>query len=84
MFRLVGPEYFRIGRFECKIDVEPNGTFGLVYELYVNGLEVEQFQEVNKKKWVSWSIDGNDGKMHHVIFGRKPFSCSVSASDEET
>lgn len=71
MFRLVGPEYFRIGRYEYKIDIEPNGTFGLVYGLYVNGLEVEQFQEANKKKWVTWSINISDGKTHHVVFGIK-------------
>lgn len=69
MFRLVGPEYFRIGRYECKIDVEPNGTFGLVYGLYINGIETEQFLEANKKKWVTWNVEFSSGNTHHILFG---------------
>ena len=70
MFRLVGPEHFRIGRFECTLSIEPDGTFGLLYSLLVNGTPVEQFLEANKKRWVTWTVGFSNGNQHNILFGR--------------
>ena len=70
MFRLVGSEHFRIGRFDCKLDVEPDGTFGLLYSLFINGQDIEEFQEINKKKWMTWNVEFNQGNRHTVLFGK--------------
>lgn len=60
MFRLVGPEVFHIGRFQFKLDVDPDGAFGLNYSLTIDGLSVEQFQETCKKKFVTWSVSSTN------------------------
>jgi hypothetical protein len=70
MFRLVGSEHFRIGRFDCKLDVEPDGTFGLIYSLFINGQDVTQFQEISKRKWMTWSVEFSPGNRHTVLFGK--------------
>lgn len=69
MFRLVGPETFRVGRFECQINVEPDGALGLVYSLKVNGLAVEEFKEWCKRKYVQWTVTLANQNEHHVVFG---------------
>ncbi|XP_057379424.1 fas apoptotic inhibitory molecule 1-like [Daphnia carinata] len=68
MFRLVGSENFRIGRYECKLDVEPDGTFGLLYLLSINGQDIGEFQEVNKKRWITWNVNSSEGKSDTILF----------------
>lgn len=71
MFRLVGPEIFHLGRFECKLDVEPDGTFGLLYNLSIDSQSIEEFRESCKKKFVSWIVRFSDGTEHRLVFGTK-------------
>ncbi len=77
MFRLVGPEHFRIGRFECKLNIEPDGTFGLLYSLFVNDMPVEEFLAANKKKWITWTVEFSNGNQHHILFGRIKIFCLI-------
>ena len=69
MFRLVGSEHFQLGRFHCKLNVEPDGTFGLLYSLFINGLEVEEFNVANRKRWIIWSLEVKTGTKENIIFG---------------
>lgn len=68
MFRLVGCEMFRLGRFQCRIDVEPDGFMGLVYTLQVDGNPIEQFLEMAKKNSITWTIQLN-GNRHRIVLG---------------
>lgn len=70
MFRLIGPEIFRLGRFECQINVEPDGTFGFHYSLLVKGLPVEEFKEWCRKKYVYWNVSLANQNEHMVVFGK--------------
>lgn len=78
MFRLVGSESFRIGRFECKLDVEPDGTFGLLYSLFINGQDIREFQEANKKRWITWNVDFGRGNRDAVLFGNPGISKALT------
>lgn len=81
MFRLVGAEIFHIGRFECKIDVEPDGAFGLNYWLDVDGQRVEQFREAYRKKHTTWTVNVKNAGNYRVVLGiSSAISCSSSFS----
>ncbi|XP_046445490.1 fas apoptotic inhibitory molecule 1-like [Daphnia pulex] len=80
MFRLVGSEHFRIGRFDCKLDVEPDGTFGLLYSLFINGQNIDEFQEFNKKKWMTWNVEFGPGNRHTVLFEKDTTDVWINGS----
>lgn len=72
MFRLVGPEVFHIGRFQFKLDVDPDGALGLNYQLTIDGLSVEQFRETFKKKFITWSVTipaANRDEKQRIVLG---------------
>jgi len=68
MFRLVGCEIFRLGRFQCRLDVEPDGFMELVYSLQVDGHPIENFLELAKKNFSTWTVQLN-GNRHRVVLG---------------
>lgn len=70
MFRLVGSEVFNVGHYECKLDVEPDGAFGLNYVLSIDGQILDQFLESYKKKHVTWTVDLSTGKTHTIVLGK--------------
>lgn len=70
MFRLVGSEVFNVGHYQCKLDVEPDGAFGLNYVLFIDGQVFEQFLESYKKKHITWTVDLCIGKTHTIVLGK--------------
>ena len=79
MFRLVGCETFRLGRFQCRIDVEPDGFMGLVYSLQVDDSPIELFLETTRKNLSTWTVRLN-GNRHWLVLGNSQHQLLYAAS----
>jgi hypothetical protein len=73
MFRLVGSEFFRIGRHQLTLEVEPDGAFGFIYDLSVDGCKLDEFKQLCKKNLVTWNLKTNEGKEHRIVLGKTNF-----------
>ena len=61
MFKLVGMEYFSIGKVKCSININATTGFDYEYSLLVNGQVFETFTENQRKILNTWivTIAGN-------------------------
>lgn len=61
MFKLVGTEYFNIGKVKCSININATTGFAYEYSLLVNGQVFEIFTENQRKILNTWivTIAGN-------------------------
>jgi len=69
MFRLVGPESFSLGRFDCVLQVEPDGLLGISYTLEINGQNIQDFLEMYQKSFCTWSTQVNH-EQHRIVLGK--------------
>jgi hypothetical protein len=67
MFRLVGKEYFDIGKHKCAINIEAASGFSYEYTLEINGKSYEKFCENQSKVLQSWIFKVNDQDMRLVL-----------------
>lgn len=62
MFKLVGREYFTMGKAKACIAIEAVTGFAYEYSLEINGKPLKKFRENQSKIMKSWtlSVDGID------------------------
>ena len=56
MFKLVGKEYFTIGKANCCIAIEAVSGFAYEYSLDVNGKSLKKFSENQSKIMCTWEL----------------------------
>lgn len=54
MFKLVGKEFFTVGKAKCEIAIEAVSGFAYEYTLEVNGKSLEKFSENQSKIMNTW------------------------------
>lgn len=71
MFKLVGDEYFTIGkqRVKCELRVDPMPHFSFSYSLFVDGKPLEKFTQKALQSMRSWYIVIS-GKRYRIVFGK--------------
>jgi len=68
MFKLVGPEYFTIGKARCCITVDAAEGFMYQYLLEVNGKTLEKFSENQSKIMKTWQCNVS-GMPFRIVLG---------------
>jgi hypothetical protein len=66
LFKLVGNETFKIGRHQCKINVDAISGFAYEYTLDVDGKPLEKFSENRSKISRTWTL-ALDGVDYRVV-----------------
>lgn len=71
MFKLVGDEYFTIGKqkTKCELRVDPMPHFSFSYSLFVDGKPLAKFTEKALQSMRSWAVV-NNGKRYRIVFGK--------------
>ncbi|VDO98784.1 unnamed protein product [Soboliphyme baturini] len=57
MIKLVGREFFTVGKHSCAIDIESVGTFVYKYSLEIDGKPVEKFKEQISRLLLIWKTE---------------------------
>lgn len=68
MFKLVGKEYFNVGKAKCCITIEAVSGFAYEYTLEVNGKSLKKFSENQSKIMKTWILT-IAGKPTRVVLG---------------
>lgn len=68
MFRLVGCEYFSIGKRSAEINIMSNGL-SFEYVLTIDGKSLKKFVEAQIKNTRVW-LPRIDGSSHRVVLGQ--------------
>ena len=67
MFKLVGQEYFKLGKHQCVITIESASGFTYEYSLEVDGKNYEKFCENQSKILQSWTFVIADTQFRVVL-----------------
>lgn len=67
MFKLVGQEFFNIGKNKCCITIDSSSGFSYEYSLEVNGKSYEKFCENQSKILQSWTFVAGDTQYRIVL-----------------
>jgi len=68
MFKLVGAEYFTIGKARCSITIDAAEGFMYQYSLEVNGKTLEKFTENQSKIMKTWLCNVS-GMPFRIVLG---------------
>lgn len=83
MFRLVGAEYFSIGKAKCSIKIEPVGGFSYEYSLEINGKNYKKFVENQNKIMKCWCLTVN-GENYRIVLEKDSMDVWVNGKVTET
>lgn len=72
MFKLVGDEYFTVGKqkAKCELRVDPQPHFSFSYSLFVDGKPLEKFTEKQMQSMRSWAVVTH-GQRFRVCLGNE-------------
>lgn len=67
LFKLVGNESFKIGKHQCKINIEAVSGFAYEYSMEVDGKPIEKFTENRSKISRTWTLNLNGEDIRVVL-----------------
>ena len=84
MFKLVGHESFKVaGKYNCRINIKPVGSFTYEYTLDVDGKSYKKFTENRSKISKVWVLPV-DGDMYRIVLEKDCFDIWVNGRKAET
>ncbi|GAB6019137.1 hypothetical protein CHUAL_000757 [Chamberlinius hualienensis] len=83
MFRLVGSEFFTIGKAKCVIRIEPVGGFSYEYSLDINGKSYKKFVENQNKIMKCWCATLGD-ENYRVTLEKDSMDVWINGQNVET